>query len=84
MVLAGLKGSGSGWCVCARGLLESGVGVGDGHRLMHRLKHRIVKNWKTLHRQNFASLRKSRHRPPLEWSGPSSIFSFMQQVYIKC
>ena len=50
VVLAGLKGSGSGWCVCARGLLESGVGVGDGHRLMHRLKHRIVKNWKTSHR----------------------------------
>ena len=70
MVLAGLKGCGSGWCVCARGLLESGVGVGDGHRLMHCLKHRIVKNWKTSHRQNIALLRKKQTSPTpgVEWA----------------
>ena len=31
----------------------------------HRSKHRIVKNWKTSHHENIASLRKIRHRPPL-------------------
>ena len=41
---------------------------------MHRLKHRIVKNWKTSHRQNIASLRKSRHRPPLEYLALCSRF----------